>query len=79
MRYTLLGLGLMAMFVGAIVTLTANSLDAATRLVSMLVVVCGAVWFAAGGIIGAIEALRTPAPMPPQPQWQQPMQRPPMQ
>lgn len=74
MRNLLFVAGLLCVVFGAVKVYDTRALGDA--IVSMLVVVCGAVLFGSGAIVGAVEGLRAPAPMlPPQPQqgqWQPP-------
>lgn len=75
MRNVLYFLGVVATVIGVLQMLSARSFGGDTNgagtIIGMLVVVCGAVLLSGGAIVGAIEALRAPAPMPPQ-QWQGP-------
>jgi len=71
MRNLLYVVGLMCVIFGALKVYDANQLGDA--FVSMLVVVCGAVFIGSAAIVGAIDALRPAptfvAPQPAPPQW----------
>lgn len=73
MRYALFCIGIMAVVIGAAMTASADKLDVGSRLVDMLVVVCGCVFVGSGAIISAVESLRAPAVPQPQ-QFYPPMQ-----
>lgn len=63
MRNLLYVAGALLTVFGALTTFDSTS-DGTSQIVKMLVVVCGVVLISAGAIVGAIDALRRPAPLP---------------